>query len=66
MEEFQNLNYNFIKILQACLCQVPKLVRKSLLPPEGCSFCGCSGKIIDYYILLKNKKDAIQRIAINH
>ena len=34
------------KDFQACLCQVPKLVRKTLLPPEGCSFCGCSGKII--------------------
>lgn len=28
---------------KACLCQVPKAVRKQPLPPEGCNYCGCSG-----------------------
>ncbi len=29
--------------MKACLCQVPKAVRKQPLPPEGCNYCGCVG-----------------------
>lgn len=64
---FPNSLIFFIK--KACLCQVPKAVRKQPLPPEGCNYCGCSGECLFVYFNEKNnyfmkkiKKDAIQRI----
>eukprot|EP01017_Pseudomicrothorax_dubius_P047179 TRINITY_DN8429_c0_g1_i2.p1 TRINITY_DN8429_c0_g1~~TRINITY_DN8429_c0_g1_i2.p1 ORF type:complete len:379 (-),score=48.09 TRINITY_DN8429_c0_g1_i2:129-1265(-) len=33
----------FSKSGRACLCQVPKAVRKVRLPDSGCKFCGCHG-----------------------
>eukprot|EP00826_Nyctotherus_ovalis_P048078 TRINITY_DN5627_c0_g1_i8.p3 TRINITY_DN5627_c0_g1~~TRINITY_DN5627_c0_g1_i8.p3 ORF type:complete len:128 (-),score=58.63 TRINITY_DN5627_c0_g1_i8:55-438(-) len=33
----------FSKSGKSCLCQVPRLQRRSTLPSKGCKFCGCSG-----------------------
>ncbi len=33
----------FSKTGKSCLCQVPKEVRKTKLPLEGCKICGCTG-----------------------
>jgi hypothetical protein len=33
----------FSKTNKACLCQVPRVVRKNELPALGCKYCGCGG-----------------------
>jgi hypothetical protein len=33
----------FSKSGKSCLCQVPKEVRKTRLPTEGCKICSCTG-----------------------
>jgi hypothetical protein len=33
----------FSKSGKSCLCQVPKEVRKTALPEEGCKICFCTG-----------------------
>jgi hypothetical protein len=33
----------FSKSGKSCLCQVPKEVRKTSLPVEGCKICSCTG-----------------------
>jgi hypothetical protein len=33
----------FSKSGKSCLCQVPKEVRKTSLPLEGCKICSCTG-----------------------
>ena len=33
----------FSKTGKSCLCQVPKEVRKTKLPVEGCKICSCTG-----------------------
>lgn len=39
----------FSKNQKACLCQVPKAVRKQPLPPEGCNYCGCLGINLKFF-----------------
>lgn len=40
----------FSKSGKSCLCQVPKQVRKTSLPVEGCKICACTGcNPRDYY-----------------
>ena len=33
----------FSKTGKSCLCQVPKEVRKTRLPVDGCKICSCTG-----------------------
>ena len=32
-----------VTFLQSCLCQVPRMQRRTPLPENGCKFCQCKG-----------------------